>query len=129
MLVGVSVAEYNGRALEVIRQAMQASGTDRNASGFARKLRAVAGDGPSYRTVIGWLNGATVPGWALLASAEVVGNDQVTASSNVAVSGSAELVVGRQEFEELRRIALATQDALAQLERRLLSEEAKAEVG
>lgn len=62
--------DLNDRAILAIRRAMALTGTERNLSGFARALsRVTGGEATTHSSVRRWLEGGTVPGWALLAAA------------------------------------------------------------
>lgn len=64
----------NDQAIAALRRAMALCGTERNLSGFARKLGQVEGGaGTTHSSVRRWLEGGAVPAWALMAAAEAAG--------------------------------------------------------
>jgi transcriptional regulator with XRE-family HTH domain len=101
----VAVQRLNDRAELALRRAMALSGTERNLSAFARKLSQVAGaGGTTHSSVRRWLEGGTIPAWALLAAAEAA-STSVGALLEEAPSDLAEEVA--RQADEIRRLWVA----------------------
>ncbi|MBO0729942.1 MAG: hypothetical protein J2P57_11835 [Acidimicrobiaceae bacterium] len=70
----MSVERFNDLASGASRRAMALTGIERNLSAFARKLNQVAGgEGTTHSSVRRWLEGGTIPAWALMAAADAAG--------------------------------------------------------
>ena len=100
--MGQVLEQLNDRAALALRRAMALTGTERNLSAFARKLSHVAGgEGTTHSSVRRWLEGGTIPAWALMAAADAAGTSVGTlleeASSDLAEE------VARQA-DEIRRL-------------------------
>lgn len=98
----MSAGELNERAANAIRRAMVLTGTDRNLSGFARILSGVTGgQGTTHSSVRRWLEGGTVPAWALLAAAEAAHTSVGALFEEPATELAQEVA---RQAEEIRRL-------------------------
>lgn len=71
---GQVLERLNDRAALALRRAMALTGTERNLSAFARRLNEVSGgEGTTHSSVRRWLEGGTIPAWALIAAADAAG--------------------------------------------------------
>ncbi|MBO0693730.1 MAG: hypothetical protein J2P58_12585 [Acidimicrobiaceae bacterium] len=98
----MSVERFNDRASVALRRAMALAGTERNLSAFARKLSEVAGgEGTTHSSVRRWLEGGTIPAWALMAAADAAG---VSVGSLLEEAPSDLAQEVERQAEEIRRL-------------------------
>lgn len=93
---------FNDQAATALRRAMALTGTERNLSAFARRLNQVVGsEGTTHSSVRRWLEGGTIPAWALMAAADAAD----TSVGALLEEGSSDLTaeVARQA-DEIRRL-------------------------
>ena len=98
----MSVERINDRAAGALRRAMALTRTERNLSAFARKLNQVAGgDGTTHSSVRRWLEGGTIPAWALMAAADAAGTSVGALLEEAPSDLSGEVA---RQAEEIRRL-------------------------
>ena len=81
---------------------MTLTGTERNLSAFARKLNQVAGgEGTTHSSVRRWLEGGTIPAWALIAASDAAGTSVGALLEEAPTDLGAEVA---RQADEIRRL-------------------------
>jgi hypothetical protein len=81
---------------------MALMGTERNLSAFARQLSQVdGGEGTTHSSVRRWLEGGTIPAWALMAAADAAGTSVAALLEEAPSDLAAEVA---RQADEIRRL-------------------------